>query len=56
MKHRRDIALVLIGFWRGVRGDELARLLVEHTQAEAAAGIMFYLPYTNRDCQHLHEQ
>ncbi|VVN91905.1 hypothetical protein [Pseudomonas fluorescens] len=33
MKHRRDIALVLIGFWRGFRGDELARLQVEHTQA-----------------------
>jgi len=31
MRHRRDIALVLIGFWRGFRGDELARLQVEHT-------------------------
>lgn len=53
MKHRRDIALVLIGFWRGFRGDELARLQVEHTQAEAGAGITFYLPHTKGDRQHL---
>jgi hypothetical protein len=52
MKCRRDIALVLIGFWRGFRGDELARLQVEHTQAEAGAGITFYLPYTKGDRQH----
>jgi hypothetical protein len=41
MRHRGDIALVLIGFWRGFRSDELARLQVEHTQAEARAGITF---------------
>ncbi|MFJ2689175.1 site-specific integrase [Pseudomonas sp. NPDC087336] len=52
MKCRRDIALVLIGFWRGFRGDELARLQVEHTQAEAGVGITFYLPYTKGDRQH----
>lgn len=53
MKHRRDIALVLIGFWRGFRGDELARLQVENTQAESGAGITFYLPHTKGDRQHL---
>jgi len=53
MRHRRDIALVLIGFWRGFRGDELARLQVEHTQAEAGAGITFYLSHTKGDRQHL---
>ena len=53
MKHRRDIALVLIGFWRGFRGDELARLQVEHTQAAPGAGITFYLPHTKGDRQHL---
>ncbi len=53
MRHRRDIALVLIGFWRGFRGDELARLHVEHTQAEAGTGIIFYLPHTKGDRQHL---
>ena len=53
MRYRRDIALVLIGFWRGFRGDELARLQVEHTQAEARTGITFYLPHTKGDRQHL---
>jgi integrase len=47
------MALVLIGFWRGFRGDELARLQVEHTQAESGAGITFYLSYTKGDRQHL---
>jgi len=53
MRHRRDIALVLIGFWRGFRGDELARLQVENIQAEAGVGITFYLPHTKGDRQHL---
>ncbi len=53
MRHRRDIALVLIGFWRGFRGDELARLDVENTQAQAGAGITFYLPHTKGDRKHL---
>ncbi len=53
IRHRRDIALVLIGFWRGFRGDELARLQVEHTQAEPEKGITFYLPHTKGDRQHL---
>jgi integrase len=53
MRHRRDVALVLIGFWRGFRGDELARLQVEHTQAESGLGITFYLPHTKGDRQHL---
>ncbi|MEO4017477.1 site-specific integrase [Pseudomonas rossensis] len=53
MRCRRDIALVLIGFWRGFRGDELARLQVENTQAESGAGITFYLSYTKGDRQHL---
>lgn len=53
MRHRRDIALVLIGFWRGFRGDELARLQVENIQADAGTGITFYLPHTKGDRQHL---
>jgi integrase len=53
MRHRRNIALVLIGFWRGFRSDELARLQVENIQAEASTGITFYLPHTKGDRQHL---
>lgn len=53
MRNRRDIALVLIGFWRGFRGDELSRLQVEHIQVEPGAGITFYLPHSKGDRQHL---
>lgn len=49
---RRDAALLLIGFWRGFRSDELARLTVDQTTAEAGAGITFYLPYTKADRDH----
>ncbi|WP_409488191.1 tyrosine-type recombinase/integrase [Pseudomonas promysalinigenes] len=52
MRSRRDVALLLIGFWRGFRSDELARLQVEDTQAEAGVGITFYLPYTKADRAH----
>ena len=52
LRSRRDIALVLIGFWRGFRGDELSRLQVEHTQAQTGVGITFYLPHSKGDRQH----
>lgn len=52
MRHRRDIALLLVGFWRGFRGDELARLAVENTTVQAGAGISFYLPRTKGDRSH----
>ena len=52
MRHRRDMALLLIGFWRGFRGDELARLRVENTTAEAGTGITFYLPQPKGDRQY----
>lgn len=53
LRSRRDMALVLIGFWRGFRGDELSRLQVEHTQAQAGVGVTFYLPHSKGDRQHL---
>jgi integrase len=52
LRSRRDMALVLIGFWRGFRGDELSRLQIEHTQAQAGVGITFYLPHSKGDRQH----
>lgn len=52
LRSRRDIALVLIGFWRGFRGDELSRLQVENTQAQAGVGITFYLPHSKGDRQY----
>ncbi len=46
---RRDTALLLLGFWRGFRGDELARLRVEHIRAEAGVGITLFLPRSKGD-------
>lgn len=51
LRARRDIALLLIGFWRGFRGDELARLRVEHIQAHAGVGMQLYLPQSKGDRQ-----
>jgi integrase len=34
----RDRALLLLGFWRGFRGDELTRLHVQHIDAVAGEG------------------
>lgn len=52
VRHRRSVAIILIGFCRGFRGDELARLTVEDTQAISGEGITFFLPYTKSDRQH----
>ena len=52
LRHRRSVAMVLIGFWRGFRGDELARLTVENTKAFSGEGITFFLPYTKGDRMH----
>lgn len=49
LRCRRDVALLLIGFWRGFRSDELCRLQVEHIQAEAGAGMTVFLPWSKAD-------
>ena len=51
MRARRDAALLLLGFWRGFRGDELARLRVEHIQAQAGVGLTIFLPLSKGDRQ-----
>lgn len=53
VRHRRSVALILIGFWRGFRGDELARLTVEGTRAISGEGVAFFLPHTKGDRQYL---
>lgn len=53
LRHRRSVAMVLIGFWRGFRGDELARLTVENTKAYSGEGIIFFLPHTKGDREHV---
>ncbi|GAB7531285.1 site-specific integrase [Pseudomonas sp. 3A(2025)] len=49
LRCRRDTALILLGFWRGFRSDELCRLQVEHVKAVAGSGITLYLPRSKSD-------
>ena len=45
----RDRALVLLGFWRGFRADELTRLRVEHIEVRVGEGLRCYLPRSKAD-------
>jgi len=47
--HTRNKALVLIGFWRGFRSDELSRLQIEHITVEPGRGMTIFLPRTKTD-------
>lgn len=45
----RDRALLLIGFWRAFRSDELCRLQVEFIQVRAGEGMQLFLPRSKGD-------
>src|SRR5690606_14489459 len=45
----RDKALLLIGFWRAFRSDELARIQADHIDAQAGKGMEIYLPRSKGD-------
>lgn len=49
LRHTRDRALLLLGFCRGFRGDELTRLLAEHTKAVPGKGMTCFLPSSKGD-------
>lgn len=51
LRHLRDRALVLLGFWRGFRGDELIRLQVQHLQIVPGQGMVCFLPHSKSDRQ-----
>ena len=51
LRHRRDRALVLLGFWRGFRGDELIRMQVEHLRLVPSEGMTCFLPRSKGDRQ-----
>lgn len=51
MRRRRDRALVLLGFWRGFRGDELTRLRVEDVAVTPGEGMICFLRQTKGDRQ-----
>ncbi len=44
-----NTASCMIGFWRGFRGDELARMRVEHVQARVGEVITIFLPQSKGD-------
>lgn len=46
LRSRRDKSLILLGFWRGFRNDELSRLGVEHVDAGVGEGISCFLART----------
>jgi integrase len=49
LAHLRNRALVLIGFWRAFRSDELCRLNVESIEIIRGEGMILYLPRTKTD-------
>ena len=49
LRHRRDRALILLGFWRGFRGDELLRVRVEHLHVIPGQGMTCFLARTKGD-------
>lgn len=51
LRHLRDRALVLLGFWRGFRGDELIRVQVEHLRLVTGEGMTCFLPRSKGDRQ-----
>ncbi|MYM42162.1 site-specific integrase [Duganella qianjiadongensis] len=53
LRNLRDKSLILLGFWRGFRSDELSRLRVEHVEASAGEGITCFLAWTKGDRQNL---
>ncbi|SMC29415.1 Site-specific recombinase XerD [Andreprevotia lacus DSM 23236] len=53
LRHTRDRALLLLGFWRGFRGDEITRIEAQFMQIEAERGMQIFLPHSKGDRQAL---
>ena len=51
LRFLRDRALVLIGFWRAFRSDELSRLCVQHVEVDPGKGMTLYLSRSKTDKQ-----
>lgn len=49
LKHTRDRAILLLGFWRGFRSDELSRLDVDFMQLIPNEGLELFLPFSKGD-------
>ncbi|WP_299948186.1 site-specific integrase [uncultured Microbulbifer sp.] len=51
LAHARNRALLLLGFWRGFRSDELCRLRAEFIKAAPGQGMRIFLPRSKGDRQ-----
>jgi integrase len=51
LRHARDRSLMLLGFWRGFRSDELVNLRVENTEITPGQGMACYLGRSKGDRQ-----
>lgn len=51
LRHTRDQAMLLIGFWRGFRADELSRLSFEHIVVRPGVDLTCFLPRSKTDRQ-----
>jgi site-specific recombinase XerD len=51
LRHTRDRSLMLLGFWRGFRSDELVNLRVENTEVTPGQGMACYLGRSKSDRQ-----
>lgn len=49
LRYTRDRALLLLGFWRGFRGDELVRLEVQYIDAVPGQGMTCYITQSKGD-------
>ncbi|WAB99748.1 tyrosine-type recombinase/integrase [Pseudomonas putida] len=49
LRAARDQALILLGFWRAFRGDELCRLQAEHVRIDEGEGLQLFLPTSKTD-------
>ncbi len=49
LRAARDRALFLVGFWRGFRADELARLRIEHIEVTEGQGMRIFLAQSKGD-------
>ena len=47
----RNRAMLLMGFWRGFRSDELCRLRIEHIEVVPGEGMTLFLPRSKTDRQ-----
>lgn len=51
LRLKRDRSLLLLGFWRGFRADELVHVRIEHVQVKDGEGMTCYLDRSKGDRQ-----